>query len=313
MAVDRPGVYTMTAAEYHADPCLAPSLSSSLARELLGYSPQHAWYQHPKLNPAFEPEEDDKFDVGTAAHAYLLEGESGFVVVLEQDWRKKDAQTARAGARLIGKVPLLGEQWERVQTMAAAARAQLKRHEDPPIPLTGGQPERTLVWREGEIWCRARLDWLHDDRRTIDDYKTTGACANPAVWARTQLFSMGYDVQAAFYLRGLRAVAGVDATFRFVVQEAFAPYQVAVIGLTPQVLALAERKVRAAIAAWTFCLAEGRWPGYPTRTCYAELPGWEETRWLEREVRAAQQDATPVGAGVDDGRPLEEQLFGEDR
>ena len=95
-----------------------------------------------------------------------------------------------------------------------------------------------------------------------------------------------------FYLRGLRAVAGVEAAFRFVVQENFAPYESCVIALSPQWMELADKKVAYAIKQWGTCLASNRWPGYPTRTCWAELPGWEETRWLERRYRE--------GVGVED-------------
>lgn len=302
--IDKPGIYTMTADTYHADPAPTPSLSASIARVLLADSPRHAWWQHPRLNPAYQPEEDERFDIGTAAHAYLLEGASGFVIIEASDFRSKAAKEARGDARAAGKVPLLAERWADVQAMAEAARAQLAEHEDPPIPLSNGAPEQTLLWREGEIWCRARLDWLHDERRTIDDYKTTSGSANPDAWTRGPLFNNGFDVQAAFYVRGLKAVCGTDATFRFVVQETYKPYALSVIGLAPSALGLAERKVKAAIEAWRECLGANRWPGYPVRTCWADAPAWEEARWLEREYRS---QAEPM---VDDGKPLAEQMFG---
>ena len=294
----------MPADTYHADPCPEPSLSSSIARTLLGYSPLHAFTEHPKLNPGLEREEKEMFDLGSAAHAYLLEGESGFVIVEAKDWRSKDAQSARDAARLDGKIPLLAHKWQDVQDMALAARQQLGEHEATPIPFAGGKPEQTLIWREGEIWCRARLDWLHDDHSAIDDLKTTSASANPDAWTRT-MFGAGADIQAAFYLRGLQAISGGGARgteFRFIVQESFKPFALSVIGLAPDALALAERKVRRAIELWDHCLTSGRWPGYPTRVCYAELPPWEEARVTERELREQ---------GIqDDGRPIADQLAG---
>ncbi len=298
--IDTPGIYTISAEEYHADPCPAPSLSSSIARELLAASPEHARFAHPRLNPDLEREDKDAFDLGTAAHAYLLEGEAGFAIIDAPDWRKKDAQEARAAARLAGKVPLLAHRWEDVKAMAAAARRRLAAHEDPPVPLTAGKPEQTLIWQEKNgVWCRARLDWLHDTLRVIDDYKTTerAAGANPDTFGRA-LFGMGYDVQAAFYLRGLRAVAGIDATFRFVVQESFKPFAVSVVALAPDVATLAEKKVLYAIHRWGECSRASRWPGYPTRTCWIDLPPWEEQRWLQKEM-------------IDDGRPLADQMMGD--
>jgi hypothetical protein len=301
--IDRSGCYALKAAEYHRDPAPAPSLSASIARELLTASPHHAWCAHPRLNPAYTREYEDKFDLGTAVHAYLLEGDDGFVIVNEKDWRKDAAKGAREEARLDGKVALLRDQWVSVQAMAIRAREQLAGHE-PPIPLTSGRPEQTLVWQEGRVWLRARLDWLHDDHRTIDDFKSTGASANPAAWTRT-MFGLGADVQAALYVRGVKAVFGVEAEFRFVVQETYPPYALAVIGLAPEAMALAERKVAWAIARWGECLASGQWPSYPTRTCWAELPPWEATRWMEQEILQGPRGPAPV----DDGRPIEELLF----
>mgnify|MGYP001563702894 CR=1 FL=1 len=295
------GCYTMSAAEYHRDPCPTPSLSASIARELLASSPLHAWWASP-LNPERVEEEAERFDIGTAAHAYILEGSEAFVIIEADDWRTKKAREDRDAARLAGKVPLLAARWADVRTMATTIRARLAQH-GAPIPFTVGTPEQVLVWQEGDVWCRARLDWLHDDHRTVDDLKTTGATANPAVWTRGALYSSGYDIQAAFYLRGVQRVFGVEAEFRFVIAETSPPYAVSVVGLGPEAMALAEKKVRAAIETWHACLVTGAWPGYPTRTCWADLPSWEETRWMEREYR----DAAPV---VDDGRPFKAQMFG---
>ncbi len=302
--IDRPGIYTISAAEYHQDPCIAPSLSASIAHIMLTQSAWHAWWAHPRLNPAYQPQDDEKFDLGTAAHAYLLEGESGFAIIQAPDWRTKLAKEARDDARRHGKIPLLADRWGDVQGMALAARQQLDAHEDTPRPLANGKPEQTLVWQEDGAWCRARLDWLHADQKTIDDYKTTSASANPDVWTRT-LFGIGADVQAAFYRRGLKVVTGQDAQFRFVVQESSPPYALSVIGLAPDALALAERKVQYALTLWRHCVELGEWPGYPRQICWATAPAWEEARWGEQEYRA--QPSAPT---VDDGRPISEQLFG---
>ena len=299
--IDEPGIYQMTADTYHADPCPAASLSSSIARTLLGYSPHHAFTEHPRLNPGLEREERTMFDLGTAAHAYFLQGESAFVIVEANDWRTKAAQGQRDAARLEGKVPLLAKHWQDIQDMAEALTRRLEGFRGTPRPFTAGKPEQTLIWREGDVWCRARLDWLHDDFRTIDDLKTSGASVNPDVWSRT-MFGAGLDVQEAFYRRGLRRLTEQDAQFRFVAQENFEPFESCVVALDPAARELADRKVSRAIEAWAHCQKSGTWPGYPTEVCYAELPPWEEAQWETRELR---------GQGIrDDGRPIGEQLAG---
>lgn len=302
------GRHRIQAERYHQDPCPAPSLSSSIARLLIASSPLHAWTAHPRLNPAWRPQVSDKFDLGTVAHAYLLEGAADFVIVEAADWKTKAAQEARDKARSAGKTALLAEQWTRVQAMKEAAQRQLDAYQDAPRPFKNGTAEETLVWQEpGGVWCRARLDFLHADGRICDDLKTSWT-ANPTTWGRTTLWGGGYDIQAAFYLRGLKAVLGKDAAFRFVVIEAEPPYALSVIGLDPQGLELGARKVQAAIRDWRECLETDRWPGYPQHCCFADVPPWEAARWEAREFHGRPHAYAAV---VDDGRDISEQLFGD--
>jgi PDDEXK-like uncharacterized protein DUF3799 len=282
----RTGIHAISADAYHADPAETPSLSASIARILCSSSPAHARAAHPRLNPEYEREEADKFDLGTAAHALLLQGEQIVHVVDAPDWKKQDARNERNAARLAGKVPMLPDQWERVQAMVAATAARLAALDTAPPPFTDGKPEQTLIWEENGVVCRALVDWLRDDHAVVDDYKTTSKSASPEQWPRT-LFSTGCDVQAAFYLRGLKALTNVDAEFRFIVQETFPPYALAVFSLGPDALALAEARVRYALAKWRDCLDHDEWPAYPTEVCHVEMPGWEEAKWLEREAREA--------------------------
>ncbi len=299
--IDTPGLYQIPESEYHADPTPAPSLSASIAKVLLGQSPRHAAFQHPKLNPGYEYEAKESFDLGTACHAYILEGEANFEIINAKDWRTKEAQSARDVARMVGRTPLLERQWLDVQAMATVLREPLGHFRERPIPLTNGQPEQTLIWREGTVWCRGRPDWLHSDHRTIDDLKSTQGSAHPDAWARAALFGLGYDIQAAFYLRGLKAVTGKDANFRFVVVEIEPPFGCSVIGVAPDVLELADKKVDRALTLWAECLERGAWPGYPLWTCYPALPAWEATRWLEHE-------SEPARGIIDDGRPIGDLL-----
>jgi hypothetical protein len=277
----------VAAGQYHADIVAdRPTLSASIAHLLCSSSPKHAWTAHPRLNPDFERQHEDHFDLGTAAHAWLLEGKDGIVVVEADDWRTKDAKEQRDTARALSRVPLLRKQHDQVRDMVEAAQKQLRELDvDPPL-FVDGKPEQTLVWEEaGGVGCRARLDWLRDDRAAIDDYKTARS-ANPEKFTRT-LFDHGYDVQAAFYLRGLEALTGVEVQWRWVVQETQPPYALAVVAPGPDVLELAKRKVRYAIDLWRRCLERDEWPAYPTRVCWAELPAWEDARWLMKEEREA--------------------------
>jgi hypothetical protein len=282
-------VLDLPADVYHEnDFDVRPALSSSIIKTLLERSPRHAWHQHPKLNPSWKPDDGDgKFDVGTVAHSIFLEGNENRVVVCDfGDWRKKEAQEARDRARDAGKIPLLTDQYDRVHELVLALGSTIGDFDaDPPL-FQNGRPERTITWEEDGVLCKARPDFLHDDLRTIDDLKTTGRLAAPerVSWL---VFGGGFDVQAAFYLRGLGAVAPAARSreFRLVFVETERPYAVACYSLTPAALALANQKVDLALGIWKRCVESGAWPSYPRRVVHLEAPGWEENRVAEREYR----------------------------
>ncbi len=265
--------------EYHAD----PALSSGIAKLLIERSPAHAWTAHPALNPNWQPEVEDKFDMGTAAHKLLLEGENCMLEGDFPDWRSKEAKEFRARARDLGKVPLLVSQGTRVRQMVASGQMQmLTWYEDLDL-FQNGKPEQTICWKDDhDVLCRARIDWLHIDYPLVDDYKTTSASSLPSKWERT-MYGMGGDVQVAFYLRGLKKHFGVDYQWRFVVQETYPPYALSVVTLAPSALALANDKVQKAIDLWARCMENDDWPAYPPRIASIEVPTWEEMRWLDRE------------------------------
>lgn len=279
-----PGIHDLDAAVYHADPCPEPSLSRSIANLLCTASPAHARAAHPRLNPDYAPESEEKFDIGTAAHAWLLEGKDVTVAVDAKDWRTKAAQAERDAARAAGLTPLLLDQWERVKAMVGSVLAQLSELKVDPLPFSNGKPEQTLLWQEDGVWCRALCDWLRDDRAYIDDFKTTAGSANPETWSKS-MFGIGLDMQAAFYTRGLKYLTGSDAVFRFVVAETHPPYAVSVMTPGPDVIALSEAKVEYAINRWRECLAADVWPGYRPELATTELPAYEEMRWMDKMGR----------------------------
>jgi len=288
----RTGIFTIPAADYHADPCEVPSLSASIAHLLISKSPLHAWTAHPKLNPDYERKDDERFDLGTATHALILEEreiEDVVEIVEAPDWRTKAAKEQRESARAGGKIALLTSQVDDVLAMMRACKAQLEQVEaDPPIFASAGRAEQTLIWEEeGGVVCRALVDWLHDDHRAIDDLKTTKGNAAPHAWIRNNLFGMGFDVQLAFHARGVKKLTGVTPQMRYVVQETSPPYALSVVSLGTAALMAAEVKIEHAIYKWGACLETGRWPGYAPAVHYADLPAWEEMRTLELEEASA--------------------------
>lgn len=293
--ITEPGIYQISAADYHADNFLPePSLSSSIAKLLVtpGTTPLHAWTKSARLNPDHEDDEEKKFDLGKAAHALMLRDLSqGIEIIDAANWNKDIDKAKRAAARAADKIPLLTDQFERATEMVIAARKQLDVHEEGHGFFVDGRPEMVMVWREDGVLCRARVDWQPNSGIFWPDYKSTAASADPDSWQRTA-YGMGADIQAAFYLRGFRALGFDKAQFRFAVQENYKPFALSVIGLMPGAIDLADRKVERALAVWRECRRTNTWPAYPRRTAWIDAPAYHEAAVLNREVRDAEAAGT---------------------
>lgn len=276
------GRYKLSFKDYLADPCEVPSLSRGAIIDLLD-CPQRAWWNHPKLNPQ-PPEEKEKtiFDIGSAAHNLLLEGgDSIFVVIGFDDWKKKEAQEARKAAREMGKVPLLEEQYVEVFRMVEAAQKAIR--ECTELGITDlraeGDSELTYIWQETNgVWCRTRKDWIRTDRGLILDYKSSKTNVNPDYFSG-HINKMGYGIQSVFYRRGVKMVEGKEPNFVILAQETEPPYFCSFHGLDLQNEDLAAQKVNWAIKEWAQRLAVNKWPAYPNRVCYAEPKSWELAEW----------------------------------
>lgn len=304
--ITAPGLYAIDDDDYHADAlCETPSLSSTIARLLLDASPRHAWDAHPRLNPGTEEEKASTLDVGSAMHAMLL-GHGRDIAVLDfPNWTTKASKEARENARESGLIPLLQKDFKAADRLVSIAHAEVARYPELAGLFDAGAVfEHAAVWREGDLWCRAKFDIVRvfPDFIAIVDFKSTDRSAAPATIGR-QVFNMGYDVQLAFYRRGLRRVLGPDCPpIRCFVmtQERAGPGAMSVVEPDEAVLTLADKKVMASLKLWRTCMERGEWPSYPPFICSVTLPSWVETQWLEREVN----DDALSGAGWAFAMPL---------
>lgn len=262
-----PGIHAIHAAQYHADPCDTPSLSSGIAKLLLERPPYWAWAAHPKLNPDYVPREPkETFDIGSAAHAMLLEDGSGIEVCAFDNWLTKDARAKRDAAREAGLTPILTKNYERTQEMARIATEMLAAYG---IDVVATHNECVMVAEVDGVLCRTRLDIYTPNR--IIDYKTTGL--NLDVFNK-QASKFGYDLQAAMYMRVAEEL-GYKSEWLFLVQETVAPYPVQLFKPTLEFLEVGKRKFAQALAIWSECLLLDEWPGYPKDIQLLDAMPWD--------------------------------------
>jgi exodeoxyribonuclease VIII len=176
--------------------------------------------------------------------------------------------------------------WEKAQDIAGSVREQIVALNLEPVPFTEGTAEHVIRWQENEVDCRAMLDWLRDDLETIDDLKTTSD-ASPRGFQR-KVWSLRYDIQAAFYLRAVAAWLGdmshpIKSRFRWVAVETEYPYLVTVHEMSKSALDNADARVDEAIGIWRRCLEENDWPGYREYGEVGPVP-WERDSWADVDV-----------------------------
>ena len=266
-----PGIYDgVSNADYHRDEALGSTSLKTLATK----TPAH--YQHDKANP----KSSAAFDLGTAAHSLILEGDASGVVVIDVEAKRGKAWTENADyAAANGKIALTSKEWAQVTDMRDAVMA----HPLARAALEGGEPEQSVFWsHETSTPLKCRPDMLHRGGKIgnlIVDLKTVQS-ASPDEFARSAA-TFGYHIQQAHYQAGLKAATGEDFDFIFVLIEKSAPYLPAVVQLDAEDVArgaeLAERSIR----IFNECSKSGRWPGYES-SAPIELPRW--ARYQEEEI-----------------------------
>ena len=270
--------YGIPAARYHADQlCEQPSLSSGVLRTILEKSIEHGALEHSRIGSS-KREPTPAMNLGSVTHA-LLAGENSDLVLGNFDsYRSKAAQEWRDATESAGKIPVLERDIEDARPIVAAVRekAALGCTNDPFAPH--GRSEVTAIWKEGDAFCRARYDRLVIDPNgyaDIWDWKTANDISVRAI--ERSIVSMGYHIQAAFYLRGLTAILPEyrgRTSFMFVFVETSAPYQVRRVTLSPSFMAIGNRKVSEGLATWQRAIATNDFKAPAFETLEIEAPAY---------------------------------------
>ena len=282
---------------YLGDPAPEPSLTSSLVRELLQTAPRKVWERCSRLNPDYKAENKGIFDLGSAAHAeYVGEG-AEIVIVDAADWRTKVAKETRAAAYAAGKTPIKIADWRRVKAMAEAAKKQFGEHQElRGIQLGNELREASIFWSEAGVICRCRPDlYLGGRTPAVIHYKTTGINLNPYTLSKYAA-SLGWELIAAHYAAGVKALTGNEPYQYFAVQETSPPYLCLVAELDHAFFELGQQRRKRALAIWEWCLRENKWPAWPTGTVVLEAPAWHENDQIKQ--RDDEQDAIDAGSDL---------------
>lgn len=273
---------------YHADPW-GPSLSRSVAKVLLERSPLHAYTIHPRLGGSVR--EDDSSaakDLGSLVHGMLLGIGPRIVTIDASDWRTKAAQEQRDAALAEGSIPVLLGRYLEAKNLSDLLSESIRKQ-------TGSAPagwlrEATMLWEEGGVLCRARMDLVDPKRGVIWDIKITGDASR---FDRSML-AHGLDIQWGAYTSGMESVmpklAG-RASLEFLVCETSPPFAVRRVRPAASMRDLGRRKWQRAVKIWGECLKSGVWPGYGDGVLEVEAPAWALQEDFSTELRSVGEPA----------------------
>jgi hypothetical protein len=240
-------------AEYRA----REGISSTELKKILK-SPMH--YKYWKDNPENTDTPDLLF--GRAAHKYILETYdfyNEFAVAPNCDRRTKEgkAEWSLFCDQNEGKDIITQEQFEKIEEMRKVMLAT------PFVSkLINGEHEISYFWtdEDTELKCKCRPDSINHRLKIVVDYKT---CDN----AETQRFmkqsiDLGYDLQASYYLDGIKANTGHDYIFVFIAQEKKAPYAVNILQADDIFVRSGREVYKSMLQIYKDCSESGVWYGY---------------------------------------------------
>lgn len=288
-AITENGFFDLSEDVYHADPAPFPSLSSTMCHDLLEGTEIEAKLNSRRLNPDYADESNDSMDIGTIAHDYVLRGGEGTYEIAPFDaWRSKDAKAARAAIEAKGLIALNEATAEKyltsVKMMNQRLREQLADHREFAGLLEKGKAEQSGFAFDGDIWNRARFDWLDEAfPDLIVDYKTTALTFDR--WEKSELWESKY-LQNPHYRHTYDTITGRKSRFVYLVQRTKAPYLMKIFYIDQSYMDHVENRYNAARHKFMHCLKTGVWRGEPPYSVHAYPPPWTFQKWEYDEMEA---------------------------
>lgn len=271
-----PGLYDISAKDYHADPAEQISLSSSLAQTLISQSPLHAYTEHPRLGgvPAAPT---DEMEFGDVCHQMFLGKGEGYSIWQGKTWAGKEAGAFWDEAILTGKTPIKVKDHARAASAVKMWRQRLaSMNLGYTFNVEEGESEKVSIWKEREVWCRAMMDRVFIDRGEIVDLKTMSQSAHPKA-CQARIHSMGYDLRSEFYKRGIIAhepKLNGRMKFLFLFAETSPPFEVTPVRMNGEWSTIGFSKAMRAMSLWGECIKNNSWPGYTDFVMTLEPPSY---------------------------------------
>ncbi|MBA3031615.1 MAG: PD-(D/E)XK nuclease-like domain-containing protein [Gammaproteobacteria bacterium] len=158
-------------------------------------------------------------------------------------------------------------------------QASISRHTGAARLLSTGLAEMSGFWMDSEtgIPCKCRPDWLvMAGEMTTGIVDVKSCCDASAEGFARVIATMGYDLQAAYYQDGIKALTGRTLPFHFIAVEKDAPFATAVYKASDEMIEVGRAKYRGALQLLKWCRENDQWPAYQPSGVIEEidLPRW---------------------------------------
>jgi hypothetical protein len=278
--ITEPGIYPELSDRYFTENLTpSPYLSQSGIKILLNETPFD--YRNPPARKA-----TGDMDFGSIVHAIALGKGSKFAVSPYDDYRTKDARAWRDETIEAGIIPVKADKWQDAVDMGEVIRSKVEK-------LLGGaeyQTEVPFFWQEGETWCGGMMDIWCPDLLVAIDPKVTKIVGKRAP---AHIVNIGWDIQAAWYRRGLEQILPDDAgRIRFVnlLIKPEAPFTSRAIMLNEAWRSSAEAECIRALRIFQRCSAANEWPGYSDEIEALDAPGWTLNERMMAEMETEEDE-----------------------
>jgi len=224
----KPGIYEDVSHEQYHQGEFADHISSSMIRRFL--SAPVLYHRAVDVTPEMQ--------FGTAYHELILEG-----IEIPKLYKTAAAQE-KCEARAAGMQAAI------MSSPKARGLIQNTRH------------EVTVLWDEGDMPCKVRLDMWNEELYFCADLKTAASASPSGFESATR--TQRYDIQAAWYMRGVAHVLERDdlPAFLFLAQEKKPPYLIGFYDYGPDRVYNAMAAIDEALVGIKECQQSGIWPGY---------------------------------------------------
>ena len=199
---------------------------------------------------------------GTAAHYMLVEGEQAYnqevAVLMGSPYTKAYKENK---ADMLERYDCVIKEIE--DTHIKGMKANIIDEADMYLQADGKLPEASFFWYEDKVLCKCRPDLICPPFKDLHkpgeiyvvDYKTTKSC-DPKEFADSVKY-WGYDMQAAWYRRGMEKAGYSVKEFAFVAQEKVPPYASKIFVITDEQMDKAWDKMQVFLDAYNKYLYDG--------------------------------------------------------